>query len=528
MDATRMHTQVLVVGTGIAGCVAALTLADRGCEVTLISTGASLDNGNTALAQGGIVYQASDQDAVQLEKDILLAGREHNCVRSTRYLCRKGPNAVQKILVERLNVPFATIDSRGEWDLRIEGGHNASRILHCADYTGRAIMDCLIKAVSEAPNIRVLTNRTAVDLLTTHHHARSMELKYNLVNHCVGAYVYNEISGHVETILADHTVLATGGIGQIYLHTTNTQSSIGAGLAMAYRAGARVMNCEFVQFHPTALYHHADRRFLISEALRGEGARLVNSKGEAFMLRHHPRADLAPRDVVSRAIMEEMLRSGEPCVYLDAAHFVDHDFVSSFPTIFEKCLSIGVDIRRDPIPVVPAAHYFCGGVLVDTHGRTTLERLYSAGECSCTGVHGANRLASTSLLEGLLWGQSVGEDIHLRCKSLPRLSKKVMGAIPEWEIPGEIHNEDPALIAQDWTTIRHTMWNYVGITRTRPRLNRATDDLRNLYKHLHDFYKRTPLSKPLIDLFHGSHSAYIITDAAQRNKTSLGCHYRVD
>lgn len=528
MDVTRMHTHVLVVGTGIAGCVTALTLADYGCEVTLITTGPSLDNGNTALAQGGIVYQAPDRDPAQLEKDIVLAGREHNYLRATRFLCRKGPAAVQEILVDRLNVPFAKIDIRGEWDLRIEGGHNVSRILHCADYTGRAIMDCLIKAVSESVNIRVLTNRTAVDLLTTHHHARSLELKYNLVNQCVGAYVFNEVAGSVETILADYTVLATGGVGQIYLHTTNTQSSIGAGLAMAYRAGARVMNCEFVQFHPTALYHRAERRFLISEALRGEGARLVNSSGEAFMSRYHPRADLAPRDVVTRAIMEEMLRSGEHCVFLDAAHFVDHDFAHSFPTIFEKCMSIGLDIRRDPIPVVPAAHYFCGGVLVDTHGRSTLERLYSAGECSCTGVHGANRLASTSLLEGLLWGLSVGQDVHQRCKKPARLSKKTMDAIPEWESAGEIQNEDPALLAQDWTTIRHTMWNYVGITRTKPRLNRATDDLRNLYKHLHDFYKRTKLSKPLIDLFHGSHAAYIITDAAQRNRKSLGCHYRVD
>ena len=529
MNETRVFTPVLVIGSGISGCVTALTLAEQGYEVTLLTSGPGMDSGNSPLAQGGIVYQSEDHDPKLLEKDIVQAGWRHNYMRAVRFIARKGPQAVSEVLIDRLKIPFAQTPSY-EWDLRLEGGHQANRILYCADFTGRAIMDGLMKAVDESPQIHVLTRRTAVDLLTSHHHARTMEYKYQLTNQCVGAYVLNQTTNAVETILADMTVLATGGIGQIYLHTTNSASSIGSGLAMAYRAGARVMNSEFVQFHPTALFHRAERRFLISEAMRGEGAKLINGSDEPFMTRYDPRGDLAPRDIVTRAILEEMLRTGEDYVYLDAASYVEDTeaLKGHFPTIFEKCLEMGVDIRRDPIPVVPAAHYFIGGVLSDIHGRTTLERLYAVGECSCTGVHGANRLASTSLLECLLWGHSAGKDIGARLSSRSNLSLKLRESIPDWESQGEIHNEDPALIAQDWAAIRHTMWNYVGITRNRQRLARAVDDLRALYAHLSDFYKKTPLSKPIVDLFHGSHAAYIITMAAMRNKKSLGCHYRTD
>ncbi|MGE4299345.1 MAG: L-aspartate oxidase [Desulfovibrionaceae bacterium] len=527
MNDHRLSTQVLVIGSGIAGATTALVLADQGFEVTLLSAGPALDSGNTALAQGGIVYRAED-DPAQLEKDIMIAGWRHNYPRAVKSLARKGPQSVQQILVERLGIPFCKQATCDEWDMTREGGHAAKRVLYCMDYTGRAIMDGLMHAVLASPNIRALTQRTAVDLLTSQHHASTPDFKYQLANQCAGAYVFNETTGQVETVLADFTVLATGGVGQIYLHSTNASSAIGSGVSMAWRAGARVLNAEFVQFHPTAFYHRSERRFLITEALRGEGARLVNAAGERFMQRHDPRGDLAPRDIVARAIVEEMLRTDEPCVYLDAANHVHHDLHERFPTVFEHCLKHGVDIRRDPIPVVPAAHYFCGGVLVDLHGRTMLDRLYAVGECSCTGLHGANRLASTSLLEGLVWGQQAGQDIARRLAGRSALSRRLKAAMPDWEHPGENHNEDPALIAQDWATIRHTMWNYVGITRSTPRLERAHDDLRNLYKHLVDFYRRTPLSKPLIDLFHGSHAAYIVTLAAMRNKKSLGCHYRAD
>jgi L-aspartate oxidase len=387
-------------------------------------------------------------------------------------------------------------------------------------------MDALMESVSNSANIEVMTRRTAVDLLTTHHHSRLLDYKYQLNNQCVGAYILNGDTGEVETVLADFTVLATGGIGQVYLHTTNQPSSIGSGMVMASRAKAKTINAEYVQFHPTALFHRAPRKFLISEAVRGAGAKLVNARGEAFMKRYDDRADLAPRDIVARAIQEEMLATGDDCVYLDAANYVNRDIKKSFPNIYRKCLDIGVDMTARPVPVVPAAHYFCGGVLVDTAGRTTLSRLYAAGECTCSGVHGANRLASTSLLEGLLWGLSAGRDIARRYDRKSILSRRMADAIPEWVSPGQEENEDPALIAQDWSTIRHTMWNYVGITRTESRLNRAFDDMRNLYKRLQDFYRRTPLSEELVNLFHGCYSAYIVTLGARRNKQSRGCHFR--
>lgn len=524
----RLHTPVLVIGSGIAGCTAALTLADQGMEVTLINSGQQLDSGNSALAQGGIVFRAGDGDPRQLETDILIAGHRHNHLRAVRHIARSGPKAVQDILVDRLHIPFAKGRTpECEWDLTMEGGHGAHRILHCADYTGRAIMDGLMAAVNDAPNIRVLSERTAVDLLTSHHHARNNEFRYQLNNQCVGAYVFNEQLRRVETILADITVLATGGIGQVYLHTTNSPACIGSGVAMASRAFVRTENLEYVQFHPTALLHRSSRRFLVTEAMRGEGGRLVNGSGEHFMERYDPRADLAPRDIVARSIVEEMLRNGEECVYLDARH-MEQDPSERFPTIFARCMELGIDIRRDLIPVVPAAHYFCGGILTDLTGRTTLERLYSVGECSCTGVHGANRLASTSLLEALLWGRAAAEDIARRSGAQRGLGKRLRDSIPDWQSSGDERNDDPALIAQDWATIRHTMWNYVGITRTRSRLQRAFEDLRDLSRHLHDFYKRTPLSKPLVDLFHGCQTAYMVTMAALRNKQSLGCHYRVD
>jgi len=529
MNDFRLHSDALIIGSGIAGAMAALTLADQGLDVIIITAGHALASGNTALAQGGIVYRSEDDDPKILEKDIKTAGWNHNFTRAVRYLCNKGPEVLQEVFLDKYKIPFNQ-RMPGDWFLTKEGGHSLARILYCDDHTGANIMHVLGSELEKHDNIRVLTKRTAIDLLTTQHHAKHMDFKYSLSNQCVGAYVFNENLNKVETILSKFTVLATGGIGQIYLHTTNTQGSIGSGLAMASRSGARLMNSEYVQFHPTALYggsKRGERRFLVSEAVRGEGAVLVNSQGEPFMTRYDARADLAPRDIVTRAIMDEMLESDADCVYLDVSK-VQHDPAKRFPTIYERCQNIGVDMKCDPVPVVPAAHYFCGGVLVDNRGRTTLDRLYAAGECSCTGVHGANRLASTSLLEGMLWGYSAGSDIAKRMNKSSSLSRKLNDSIPDWIPGGDKQNEDQALVAQDWSNIRNTMWNYVGVSRTSGRLMRAFSDLRKLTKDLQDFYKETALSKPIIDLFHGSQAAYIITLAALRNKETKGCHFRAD
>jgi len=523
----RMHANALVVGSGLAGLTAALTLADHGLEVILLTSGDDLDDGNSALAQGGIVFRGPDDSPQLLERDMFTCGWRYNSPRAVKYLAKRGPQVVQEMLIDRLQLPFDRKGDGSGWHLGKEGGHSVSRILHMADRTGRAIMEGLMVAVKAHPNIKILVKRTAVDLLTSHHHATLLEFKYQLLNQCLGAYVLNEVSGQVETILADFTVLATGGCGRLFLHTSNTRSSIGSALAMASRAFAKVMNVEYVQFHPTTLFHRAERRLLITEALRGEGARLVNDRGEPFMTRYDPRADLAPRDIVTRAILAEMLKTDHDCVYLDVANYVKN-VEEHFPTVCKGCLELGIDVTKQPIPVVPAAHYFCGGVLTDNAGCTTLERLYAAGECSCTGIHGANRLASTSLLECLLWGYSVGQDIGKRAGHKVTLGRRLVDSIPDWVSPGSNQNEDPALVAQDWATIRNTMWNYVGINRSSSRLKRAFEDLRELNKHLHDFYRETPLSKAIVDLFHGCQAAYTITIAAMQNRRSLGCHYRID
>lgn len=529
MEHHRSISDVLIIGSGIAGCVNALTMADEGVHCTVITAGERLSYGNSELAQGGIVFHAEEDEPEILEKDIMTAGWNHNYAKAVRQLCALGPDVLQELFIDKLHIPFNQ-RTPGDWFLTREGGHSLPRILYCDDHTGRNIMEALAKAVSEHPNITVLTKRTAIDLLTTHHHSSHMDFKYSLANSCVGAYVLNEHTGEVETLLSRYTVLATGGIGQVYLHTTNTPGSIGSGIAMAHRAGARLLNCEYVQFHPTALYagKRGGQRFLVSEAVRGEGAVLVDGCGDAFMKRYDDRADLAPRDIVTRAIMDVMLKTGDDCVYLDAARNIKKDIVKRFPTISERCRSINVDITSEPIPVVPAAHYFCGGVLADLDGRTTLERLYAVGECSCTGVHGANRLASTSLLEGLVWGVTSGRDIARRISKTEPMSEKLRDSIRDWVNAGDEHNEDPALINQDWATIRNTMWNYVGISRSSGRLHRAFTDMRTLAKNLQDFYKNTPISKPLVDLFHGCQTAYVITLSAMRNRQSKGCHFRAD
>lgn len=525
MFISRSHQtyQALVIGSGVAGACCALRIASRGFRVALLSAGDSLSDGNTAFAQGGIVGRGKDDSPSLLGKDIMKAGCHHNHTKAVNHLSRNGPNTVDDMLVQQLKVPFAR-NSDGSLAMTKEGAHSVKRILYCGDYTGKAIMDALSDAVLNESNITVMTRRTAVDLITSLHHTNQLSFRYSRTNQCLGAYVYNEDSREVETLLADYTVLATGGAGRLFLHSTNSDCSLGSAMSMAHRAGARIMNAEYVQFHPTALFHRSKRRFLITEAMRGEGAHLLDSRGERFMHLYDPRMELAPRDVVSRAIVDMLHRSGEDCVFLDCRP-VQHNLSERFPTIYKRCSGLGINIDKDPIPVVPAAHYHCGGVYADLNGKTSLERLYAVGECSCTGVHGANRLASTSLLEGVLWGCNAGNAIAGLLGTGRNVNRRLQDSIPDWLYPGQVQNEDPALIAQDWMSIRSTLWNYAGINRTEQRLSRACEDMRVLMKDLTSFYRRTPLSKPLIDLYHGCLAAGIIAMSARANPQSLGCHY---
>jgi L-aspartate oxidase len=525
----RFSTHVLVLGSGIAGLTTAFVLARRGVKVLVLTKAKEPEDCNTAWAQGGIIYFGKNDSPRSLVRDILQAGAGVCNPEAVRHLAERGPKIVKEILLDEIGVPFSRTGG-GDLDFTREGAHSVARIVHAADATGRAIETALLARIQKEKNITIWTEATAIDLITARHQSTDVGQRYALQDPCLGAYVLDR-GGRVHTVLADFTVLATGGVGRLFLHTTNTKHAIGDGLAMAERAGAATLNLEYVQFHPTTLYHPDAEGFLISEALRGEGAVLVNRAGEAFMRRYDPkRKDLAPRDVVTRAIVEEMTSRGEPCVYLDlAGHYKAHNgqaIRDRFPTIAATCETFGIDIAKEPIPVVPAAHYFCGGVLVDLDGKTTIRHLYAVGETSCTGVHGANRLASTSLLEGLVWGYHAAASIANRLRTGPGTSRRVFNAIPDWKSPGNALNEDPALLQQDWATIRNTMWNYVGIVRTTARLARAVADLRDLEKRILRFYQVTKVSKDIVNLTHGVRAASLIAQSAFKNPVSKGCHYR--
>ncbi len=545
----RDHYPALVIGTGIAGLTTAFALANAGIRVLLVTKAVDPADCNTSWAQGGIIYQGEDDTPAKLIADIMRAGAGISNEEAVHFLAQEGPKVVKDLLLEEVHVPFTTT-VEGELDLTQEGAHSVSRIIHAGDATGRAIETSLLNRVKAEPNITLATGVTAIDLLSTHHHPNDIQVRYRLTNECVGAYLLDNQTNDVYTIFADYTVLATGGIGQIYLHTTNTKNSLGDGVVMASRAGARILNAEYVQFHPTALADKKANHFLISEALRGEGARLRNQRGEYFMERYSPdMKDLAPRDVVARAIVEEMTRNKEEFVYLDLANFYHgpQEIPERFPNIRAACADIGIDIERDPIPVVPAAHYFCGGILVNNLGETTLSRLYAIGETSCSGLHGANRLASTSLLEGLTWGyyaaQSIKEKLTRPASSASAAAHRafsslqpgtgtfpdsIVTTIPDWQPPGKQNLEDPALILQDWTIIQHTMWNYVGIVRTYERLKRALADMQHLGSRLTKYYHESTISKSIVELFHGQQMASIVATAAIRNPRSIGAHFRKD
>jgi L-aspartate oxidase len=517
-----VQSDVLILGCGIAGGTAALELAEAGLDVVIVTRAERLEESNTYWAQGGIIFRGVKDSPELLARDIVEAGAGICRAQAVDILSRSGPELVQSILMDRLKVPF---DHKPDGSLSLgrEGGHSVARIVHSTDATGRAIETALITALRAHPRVRFLSRHTVVDLLTPAHHGRDSRAIYDPLS-CVGAYVLDQSGGQIIRCFARATILATGGLGQIFLRTTNPVGSRGDGLAMAYRAGARVINTEYVQFHPTAFYHRSAPCFLITEAVRGAGARLVDENRVPFMERYDARwKDLAPRDVVSRSIHSEILRRGVPNVYLDLATYIPAETIrAEFPEMVRGCLEYGIDITRDLLPVVPAAHYSCGGVWADDNGLSTIQRLYSIGEVSCTGLHGANRLASTSLLEGLVWGHRSARHI---AANLPARADLPFDDIPPWQ-PTGTETPDPALVAQDMSSIKHIMWNYVGLVRTPRRLARAIQDLRNLEVEVERFYRAAAMTDDLIGLRNAVRVALIVTLAAWENHESRGCHYR--
>jgi len=522
---TPLGTDVLVIGCGIAGASAALRLAqDRQRQITVVTHATDPHESNTYYAQGGIVALGKEDSADLLVKDVLAAGAGLSLPSAARILAEEGPRLVREVLIEAAGVSFDRT-SDGRQDFGREGAHSRPRVLHVGDATGRAIVQALVAALHEQPNIRIVTRATAVDLITFPHHAHDPLTVYEPIT-CQGAYVFEQSGRAVRRYLAGATILATGGLGRIYRYTSNPKGARGDGLAMAHRAGARVINAEYLQFHPTVLAVTDGDGFLISEAVRGEGGRLLTPDGRPFMADYAPEwGDLAPRDVVARAIHHEMIEHGYPHVLLDISSAMSPRRIQArFPTIYARCKRHGIDMSRQPIPVVPAAHYFCGGVWTDGWGRTTVRNLYAVGEVACTGVHGANRLASTSLLEGLVWGNRAAQ--HIAAGD----SWPIAGSedVPPWEEEGLEEEADPALIWRDMRTIQYTMWHYVGLVRSARRLARALRDLSHLKQDIDDFYRATRLNDALIGLRHSAEAALIVAQAAQHNRQSRGCHYRDD
>jgi L-aspartate oxidase len=517
------NTDVLIIGTGIAGLASAIKLAEKKINVTIVTREKKPEMTNTFWAQGGIIYSPKDlNDQEDLMKDIIKASAYTSNPDAAKVLCSRSADIIEEILIHKSHTEFAK-DAEGELLFTKEAAHSRDRIIYQGDMTGKAIQISLLNYLHDEvrfPHVKFLTSHTAIDLITPNHHGVAITQRYE-ENQVLGAYFLDQQKNSVRKILAKTTILATGGIGALYLHHSNAEGARGDGHAMAHRAGAYVTNMEFIQFHPTTFYNRSShRRFLISEALRGEGGKLINARGEAFMAKYHEDGELAPRDIVSRAILEEMIKEKEDCVYLDISNKDENYLKNRFPTIFAYCLENKVNMAKEPIPVVPAAHYTCGGVKTDLKGRTNLKRLYAVGEVACTGLHGANRLASTSLLEGLTFGYIAAEDILTQINQFQDYD---LNLIKDWT-PGR-EEVDLALIAQDQMTLKQTMWNYVGLSRSQNRLARARAMFIELQDEIAKFYKHAHLHDDLIGLRNGVEVAFMVLNASLRNKQSVGCFF---
>lgn len=509
---------VLIIGSGAAGLTLALSLPED-LQVAVISK-ERLDSGSTRWAQGGVAGVLDETDSVDAHvNDTLIAGAGLCDESAVRFTVENSASAIQWLI--DMGVPF-TLDGLAEqggdqrFHLTREGGHSARRIIHAADATGLAISETLIKRAQERPNLHLLHQYIAVDLITRE--------KLGLDGQgCIGAYFLDKSSNQVVSITARATILATGGASKVYVYTTNPDTASGDGIAMAWRAGCRVANMEFNQFHPTCLYHPESTSFLISEAVRGEGGQLKLPNGERFMDQFDPRGELAPRDIVARAIDHEMKRLGAECLYLDISH-KPADFIRQhFPTIHDHCLELGIDITKEPIPIVPASHYTCGGVVTDHFGRTDIDGLYAIGETACTGLHGANRLASNSLLECLVYARSAASHIQEMLDQ-----QEETPTVPAWDASLVTDSDEDVVISHNWEELRAFMWDYVGIVRTTKRLVRAKHRINLLRQEIQEFYSNYRVTADLLELRNLVDVAEIIIRSAMHRKESRGLHYSRD
>jgi L-aspartate oxidase len=518
----------LVIGSGIAGLTFALKAARTG-TVAIVTKKDKLET-STNYAQGGIATVLGPDDSFQLHIQDTLKSGDGLCHEGVvEMVVELGPDRIRELA--ELGVAFNVSSTRNApFDLGREGGHSRNRIVHAHDMTGRAVEKVLVAAAEADPNIQLFENYLALDLIVQHHSIKAGSIPLHQQDICRGAYFLDGKTGEVHTFLAHAVVLCTGGAGKVYLYTSNPDVATGDGLAMAYRAGARLANLEFVQFHPTCLYHPQAKNFLISEAVRGEGARLIDKRGRAFMEHYHPLKDLAFRDVVARAIDTEMKKSGDDCVFLDITHR-DAGFIQErFPNIYEKCLSLGIDIAHHPIPVVPAAHYMCGGISTDRWGQTTLNNLYAVGECACTGLHGANRLASNSLLEAMVFAHQAA--LHT-ATHLGEWQKRTLTDIPPCFIrqagaPNGVQQSEMVLIAHNWDIIRRLMWNYVGIVRTNKRLSLAQNHIAQIQMEIKEHMPNIPINADLVELQNLALVAELIIRCALKRKESRGLHYNLN